>query len=730
MSNIKEALGFLENEIGEKEKRAILSFEEYSELITREPEKVLRNIFQMFYDMVKIYVGKGVDEYPGDPESIGFIKYDCSKLFIEGADNPFFADRLFANRFMAQVESLRQGFQQNRMYIYEGPSGCGKSTFLNNLLGTFEAYTKTKEGQIFEILWEIDEKLYSKDAENPQKLIVSCPSHDYPILIIPKDYRKQFFDRLWPKGRPEIFKEKDYEWLFRGEACTICKAIFESSLEKLGSLSMVLNMAKVRTYKFNRRVGEGVSIFNPGDRPPWGQIDGRPIGGFSVNKEIQDALDKIFGPNTVRYIHSPLARTNNGIYALMDVKLHNEERLRELHNVISEGVHKVGDIEEHINSLFLALMNPEDEKIFEEMKSLKGRVRPNKIPFVLEPAAELNIYRSVLGETIDKYFLPGVFENFVKVVIASRMNTDSRALKEWISNITKYSKYCDENGLLLRMSIFSGIIPDWLEEEDKKSFTAPVRREVISEGENEGDHGFDGRASIDLFKEFLSRYGKKPNLINMDNVADFFKNRIKKDSRDAIPRNFLASLMNSYDYSVFNKVKESLYFYNKEQIKRDILNYLCAVNYDIGNKIKCKYTSQELEVTIDFLKLMASQINGRTMWDNEALKCAQETQKRYGAVTARERVDITETDLYRDLFNSYTRNLKEKALQPFIGNKSFRDAVKFFGTEDFKSFDARIKEHIIYMMNSLVQKFGYTEQGAKEICLYVLDQDLVKKFSK
>lgn len=734
MLDKKESLQFLEAEMKKRERQRVLDFEEYLALVRREPQKILRNIFQLFYDMVKTYVGEGIDEYPEDPESIGFVKYDCSRIFVNGADNPFFADRLFANRFIRQIESLRQGFQQNRIYVYDGPSGCGKSTFLNNLLRVFEAYTKTEEGQTFEIVWEIDEKLFPAEEIEcanpcPQKIEIPCPSHDYPILIIPKDYREGYLDRLWPEGRPAVLKSKDYEWLYKGEACTICNSIFESLLEKLGSPEKVLNMAKCRLNKFNRRIGEGISIFNPGDRSGWAMFDGKPVGNFFTNKEIQEKLDRTFGANAVKYIFSSLAKTNNGIYVLMDVKLHNQERLRELHNVISEGVHKVGDVEERINSLFFALMNPEDGKIFDEMESFKGRVSANKIPFVLEPSTEVNIYRGIFG-TIDQYFLPRILENFAEVIIASRMNTESKVLKEWIPHLKEYERYCDANGLLLRMYIFSGIIPDWLSDEDKNNFTAPVRRTLIAEGEEEGERGFSGRDSIDLFSKFLSRYSGILSLINMENVVDFFKHRIGRDKRDDyIPKNFLSSLLDSYNYTVLSEVKEALYFYNEEQIRKDILNYFCAVNYEIGDKAKCKYTGQEIEVTMDFLKLMASRISGRELGESGSSKFAQDTQKKYIVSVTRERADITETELYRDLFSSYVRNLKDKVLQPFVKNENFREAIKAFGTEGFKTFDTRLREHVSYMINSLVNKFNYTEQGAKEICLYVLDNKLIEKFN-
>lgn len=724
MSDIKEALTFVDTEIRKHGKRSVKEFEEYLELIQQEPQKVLRNIFQSFYDMVKSYVVLEADEYPYDPESIGFVKYDCSKLFVDGADNPFFADRLFANRFVRQIESLRQGHQQNCIYDYIGPSGCGKSTFLNNLLRTFEAYTYTEEGQAFEIVWEIDSAVQ-----------IPCPSHDYPILIIPKENRAGFLERLLAHNadrKAEIFKEKQYEWIFKGDVCTICKSIFRSAFERHGSLENVLKMVKARPYKFDRHVGEGISIFNPGDKPIWGMSDGRPIGGYFTSREIQDSLDRIFGPQAVPYVFSHLAKTNNGIYVLMDVKAHNRERLLELHNVISEGVHKVRDIEEPINSLFLALMNPEDANVFEEekMESFKGRVRYNKIPYVLEPFTEAKIYLNIFGESVKKSFLPRILENFVRVIIASRLKAECPPLKEWISNLGKYKRYCDENGLLLRMEIYSGVIPDWLSEEDKKSFTAPVRRAVIAEGENEGDSGFSGRDSIVLFNEFFSRFSGRQSLINMDNILDFFKHKISRDSRNThIPKNFLASLVDSYNYTVLNEVKESLYFYNEEQIAKDIMHYLWAIDYDVGSKVTCAYTGEEFEISFDFLMLMASRLAGREMTREDAMRFAQDIQKKSVIARARESVQIKDTELYRDLSGAYKRNLKEKVLQPFVNNENFREAIKSFETKEFETFDSRLREHVAYMIRNLMDKFGYTEQGAKEICIYVLDKDLSRKFS-
>ena len=158
-NNIATAINNLNHNMSEREQRSSIPFEEYLKELVGYPYIVIRNIFQVFHDMIKAYVGEGIDEYPDDPESIHYVCYDCNKLFVEGSDYPFFADRLFANRLVTLVEALKRSAQQNKIYIFKGPPGCGKSTFLNNLLMKFEEYANTDAGLRYETVWRFDRKI-------------------------------------------------------------------------------------------------------------------------------------------------------------------------------------------------------------------------------------------------------------------------------------------------------------------------------------------------------------------------------------------------------------------------------------------------------------------------------------------------------------------------------------------------------------------------------------------
>jgi predicted Ser/Thr protein kinase len=402
----------------------------------------------------------------------------------------------------------------------------------------------------------------------------------------------------------------------------------------------------------------------------------------------------------------------------------------ELHNIISDGVHKVEDIEETVNSLLYALMNPEDKKLLEDLHAFSDRVEYINIPYVLDLKTEVDIYRENFGKHIDESFLPRVLHNFARVIIATRLRTKSEAMEEWIGRPEKYETYCDTNLQLLKMEIYTGYIPEWLAEEDVTNFTAKRRHRIVAESEKDGWKGLSGRDSIKLFNDFYSTYARPDKLIDMSMLGKFFRKFCKND-REILPMGFLDSLLRMYNYTVLQEVKESLYYYNEEQISREIMNYIFAVNFEIGAVETCNFTGEKLEISEDFFRRMEDRLQivpaGRVSYRNSV-------QKTYTTVALpqemlRDGLPITETALYQHLYEKSTYNLKEKVLEPFLKNENFRRAVKDYNREDFKTYDKKIQSDVTFMIENLQQKFRYSRQGAKEICIYVIDNNLAGQFA-
>jgi predicted nucleic-acid-binding protein len=350
----------------------------------------------------------------------------------------------------------------------------------------------------------------------------------------------------------------------------------------------------------------------------------------------------------------------------------------------------------------------------------------------LDYNTEVKIYKNVFGDEVESHFLPRVLQNFAKVVISSRMQEKSEGMLEWIEDTQKYQLYCDKNLQLLKMDIYTGIIPPWLSQEDRKRFTAKRRKSVIGESEQEGTKGFSGRDSLLILNEFHSAYAKNGKLVNMDMVYNFFRER-RRDLLPSIPEGFLDSLVNSYNYTVLQEVKESLYYYNEERISRDIQNYLFASNFESGTTERCVYTGESLDICEDFFEGLERRILGSGLSESQRRSFRKEIQNQYASKTLTQEMllegkTITETIVFQTLRERYVHNLKEKVMDPFLKNENFRRAIKDFALEAFKTYDKRIREEVNFLMRNLKEKFGYSAQGAKEVCIYVIDNDLATKF--
>jgi hypothetical protein len=344
----------------------------------------------------------------------------------------------------------------------------------------------------------------------------------------------------------------------------------------------------------------------------------------------------------------------------------------------------------------------------------------------------VEIYRNVFGKHLEEAFLPRVLHNFARAVISTRLNTRSDALLYWIGAPEKYRLYCDGNLQLLKMEIYTGYIPPWLTEEDRKGLTAKVRRQIIDESETEGDRGFSGRDAIKIFNEFYSTYARKDKLISMSDLYGFFTS-VHPDLSETIPNGFLDSLLRMYDYTVLQEVKESLYYYNEEQISREIQNYLFAISFEPGAAVTCTYTGEKLEISEAFFEALENRLLGAGAEREKRLAFRRETQKEYASATLTQEVlaggkPLTETHLYHDLHERYVHNLKEKALDPFLENENFRRAIKDLDSPAFKAYDKRIRSDVAFLIGNLCSKHQYTRHGAKEVCMYVIDNDLAGKF--
>jgi predicted Ser/Thr protein kinase len=748
-----EALITLSNDIREKERRALIPFNDFLFMASENPNVIFRNIFQLFQDMVENYSVESQTEYFSSVDNLSFVEFDCTKLFVEGCEDPFFADKLFAYRFVNLVKGFKKGIQNNRIYLFEGPPGSGKSTFLNNLLNKMEVYTKSVEGAMYKTVWQLDvhklggydnfEKRFGKifdEIRSPEvedKLLfnpierkmnmkfleIPCPNNDHPILQIPKTLRRKFLDELIPCSdfKTKLFHDKEYEWVLKDIPCSICNSIYTKLLERINDPLEVFNMISARVATFERQFGRGISVFNPGD-----QVQPKPI----TNENIQNLINELLRTDEIKYLYSDLALTNNGILALMDIKEHNVERLLSLHGIISDGVHKVEMIEERIKSLFLGILNPEDKKHYENVKSFQDRIITVTIPYILDYKTEVGIYINKFGEEIKNQFLPRVLDNFAKIIISSRLEKDAPVIRKWI-NPDKYNKHLDKNLFLLKMELYSGKLPAWLSEDDAKRFDRQTSKEIYRASEVEGKKGISGRQSLNIFSSFFIKFASTGKMITMEVVKNFFLQN--EEYTKEIPEAFIKSLESLYEYHILQEVKEAIYFFNEKQITEDILDYLYAINFELGETVVSSYTNNKIEISEEYFKDFEAMYLGTQSTQYQRLSFRKSVHADYITRTLSHeiRIDgkhVKETEQFKNLFERYIKNLKENALAPYIDNENFHRAVTDYKTSAFNSYDHKVRRDVTRLIENMGTKFNYSEDSAKEITLYVLDKNIAKRY--
>ncbi|MBN2668221.1 MAG: hypothetical protein JXR60_03245 [Bacteroidales bacterium] len=735
-----ETLIQLSNDISFRERRKAINFDEFLNRSIRTPRLVFRDIFQLIHDAIHYYVPEGTDEYPEDKNSIGFLNYNFSKLFEEQVDTPFFADRLFANRLIKLFNSFRTGTQKNRIYLFEGPPGSGKSTFLKNLLYKLEEYSKESEGELYKTHWRIDinklhnienishliqikdEKGESVEFERSDNyLSFSCPNHDHPILQVPKQFRANFLQELIPdsKFKKDLFSEPQYEWVFTEEPCSVCNSIHHSLHNIIENPVDIYKMIYAKPVLFNRQLGEGISVFNPGD-PVYRQL--------IENYKLQSKLDQVFDKTSISYKHSYYAKTNNGVFALMDIKENNIERLQNLHGIISDGIHKVDLKEERVKSFFVGLVNPSDKKYYEDIPSFKDRVITIKIPYVLDYNTEVSIYIDKFGEHIKQRFLPKVLENFAKLVVATRLDINTPSIKKWIVNPTKYSQNTDKDLLLLKMDIYTGYIPDWLKDEDASKLTASIRTSIISDSIEEGLKGISGRLSINIFESLISKFKTKKALISQEDIQSFVNTN--DHFKGLLTEGFLVALEKSYDYYTLQEVKNSAYIYNDREIKDKIANYLFALNFEFGEQKKSPYTNQLIEISEAYLENFEKEILEIDSSKIKQIQFRKEQHKTYIVQTLTKDIKIDnlpleKTEQFNSLFEKYSKRLREQSLTPYFSNAAFRRAVSEFGSKEFNANDPKIKNVIQLTIKNLMKKYGYDQKSSQQIILYLIDKKIM-----
>ena len=170
-----------------------------------------------------------------------------------------------------------------------------------------------------------------------------------------------------------------------------------------------------------------------------------------------------------------------------------------------------------------------------------------------------------------------------------------------------------------------------------------------------------------------------------------------------------------------------IYYYNKEQISKDILNYLYALSFDKGEQVHNPYTNEKIILNDNFFGVLESVLFSDEKSDVVGFR--KDTHATYVSQTLAQEIridgrEMEETTLFIKLMNRYKRSLKKNALMPFVENENFRRALLEYGSSSFTNYDSRLKHSITHLIKNLINKYGYEQKGAIQVTIYLIDNKI------
>ena len=384
----------------EKYKR-ILSFEEYLDLVTAEPELHTRGSAQYLLDTI---------------DSFGTTKTDNGtrfRIFDQEFADPrgrVVGQLVPQNEIYSRLQAFAKEGINNKLILLHGPNGSAKSSMIQCLVRGLEHYSHSHEGALYKFNWIFPVEKYLKTGfgltssggkelasfaklgDDEIQSRIPCDLRDHPLLLLPADVRVKFIEQSFErtknkgKGSPR-FQLPDY--LTKGALSHKSHQIFESLLTRYkGDMSKVLMHVQVERFFVSKRYREAAVTIEPQMH-----VDG-------VSRQVSADRSMAQLPPSLHHLNlyellGDLPDGNRGIVDFADLLKRPVDTFKYLLTACEQGMLNIGATQVSLDLLFFGSTNEiqlDAFKEFPDFTSFKARIELVRVPYILEHYEEKKIY--------------------------------------------------------------------------------------------------------------------------------------------------------------------------------------------------------------------------------------------------------------------------------------------------------------------------------------------------
>lgn len=708
----------------------IFSFDEYIQIFEEHSSRELRTSSMYLKDMFDHY---------GRNEEGGF------KLFKKNHPNspPVAGQFSTQERIYQNLINFNEEGYNNKFILLVGPNGSAKSSLVKKIMMTAEEYSLTEEGSLFSFSWifpidnyvkgslglsskQIDKHLNSfahlEDSEI--SAILQSELKDHPILLIPLKTRQKLINDLLADD-PQKLESIQQSYLYNGDLSKRNRLIFDALLKNYkGDFERVLKHIRVERFHIDKRYSTGAATIEPQLH-----VDAK-LQQITMDKRLASLPPSLQSLNLFS-MNGEVILANRGILEFSDLLKRPLDTFKYLLMTMETKTINLQGILTELDIFFIGSSNEVHFNAFKQhpdFNSFKGRFSFLRVPYLLNYKEETHIYLEQVANVRDKSkFEPHSLETLCLWSVMTRMrhpqskNYKDKELGEIAEKLTPLEK---------ALYIAHKTTPEYLNQEQQqilKLGMTELDEEFNNDPLYEGKFGVSPRE----VKQFIYELSNENENITFIEVLEFLRGiSDHKSQYDFLnigsqgdyhnPKKFLYLVeqhcLNQFDI----ELRQSLGLVDNRSYEDYIEKYVHHINAHIKNeKIRNDVTGKYQEPDMYFIKEFESNIHLKENPDSYRSHIISKLGA-YALDHPGQKIVYTDVldGVYKQLKESF-RNEQKKIIAKIANNLVFFiDEIS--DEKQSSALSPENRELISSVLNTLNEKYGYSQKGAINCLKYVL----------
>ena len=738
-----ETLHFIDQKVKQDfdDKKTVLSFDEYLQLLAQNPQSQLRNSSQYVVDMMDYY-GKEPSESSKDKD----FHFNIFDQKSEGAEIALMGHEQVQTKVYQTLKSFTRQKTNNRMILLHGPNGSAKTTLTHAIMRGVESYSNKSEGACYTFNWVFPIEKLSKSSIGIQnydsndtnihsfakltadEISATLPSSlkDHPFLLIPKEQRLKLLKELLGEEQATEVWAKLPAYFTNGSLNHRCKQIFDALLSSYnGDYKKVLMHIQVKRFFYSQRYRDGLVTVEPQMH-----VDAH-YQQLTLDKNISNLPASVQGLNLYS-LSGDLIDGNRGIIEFSDLLKRPVDTFKYLLSACETGAVNLGPSIIYLDCVMIGSTNEVQMDAFKEypdFNSFKARLELIRVPYLLSMQKEAKIYDQLLDEiNHDKPLAPHLSWTLALWAILSRLKKpNSINYPPNISGIVSGLSPLDKAKLYS-----NGDLPLKLSPEERlllKNNIEKIKNEYTNIPYYEGRIGASVREikSI-LFDSIhndqfpclspLSVLREMKEFIKNKSEHDFLEQDIKDGFHDA--NEFIKIVRNEYLEIIDREVRDSIGLYDPQQWEVFIKKYVYHVSLFLKNEKYKNPTTGEMLNPDQTLIDEFEKITSAPKSEKDLEQFRNNIISRVGAWSLdnpKEKVH------YQNVFPEYWAKLEKHYYESQKSKLTkMHNALLIFKEKDTKQVHDEGYELAKQTLTNMKSKQGYCNNCAKEVINFLMKE--------